>query len=626
MIRISEVLLSFVLNSAWQIVPIAAVAAVGARLLKNAPARFRHALWIAALIMNASVPVLTVVSATAWVSNISVATPDSGSAPVGSAVTVAEPPANLSGEAASSAHLVSRRPVVNAPANTLSFLAIAYLLFIAYRLARLVRLWRRKEALRRSVSPIELTPDLEATIRRCRSAFQLSNVRLGCSRAIMLPATLGARRPLIVLPGDYASEMNEEALLSIVGHEMAHVARRDYVTNMICELISLPVSFHPVTYLIKAQIGRTRELACDELVTARVLGREAYARALVRVANISSTPTQDFVLSIFDGNILEERIMKLTQPRRWLRSPTARAILCAGLAALCLSALAISTISFELRTQAAAHATEFLAMVSAAEPASPQATLEMAPTVKTQTASPQSSSSADELARAACAAGRRNDLEMIPKLIEMLGDDRKTELIQCWADGSWNPALNSFKQPSPGEQAAIALASMGRPAFEPLARQLSNSNTVVRRNAAWAIGELHNMRTRERIGAVPQLISLLGDADEWVRMAAARALGELRDERAGDQLIARLGDSDWRVRELAAWALSEMKDKRAVTALCNVLLSDRQVEVRRMAAEALGEIRSADAIPSLRQALNDSETRVRAKSGWAIAEIEDHDG
>jgi HEAT repeat protein len=65
-----------------------------------------------------------------------------------------------------------------------------------------------------------------------------------------------------------------------------------------------------------------------------------------------------------------------------------------------------------------------------------------------------------------------------------------------------------------------------------------------------------------------------------------------------------------------------MKDDRAVTALCNVLLSDVRVEVRSGAAEALGEIRSADALPALKQALNDRESGVSAKAAWAISEIE----
>jgi HEAT repeat protein len=163
---------------------------------------------------------------------------------------------------------------------------------------------------------------------------------------------------------------------------------------------------------------------------------------------------------------------------------------------------------------------------------------------------------------------------------------------------------------------------MGPAAFRALTNELNNPSATTRRNAAWAIGELTNMVPGERAPAVPQLITLLGDSDEWVRMAAARALGELRDERALTKLVATLSDDDWRVRELVVWALSEMKDARAVTALCNVLLSDVRVEVRRGAAEALGEIASAEALPALRQALNDREAGVSAKAAWAISEIE----
>src|SRR6185503_9257526 len=243
---------------------------------------------------------------------------------------------------------------------------------------------------------------------------------------------------------------------------------------------------------------------------------------------------------------------------------------------------------------------------------------------RTPTANRSQSSTPQELAQAACDAGRKRDVQAIPSLVAMLGDDRPIEPIACYTTGKWTPALDTFKRPSPGEQAALALASMGRAALAALINELDNPSATIRRNAAWAIGELTNMPPGERATAVPQLITLLRDSDAWVRMAAARAIGEVRDPRASETLIVTLSDADWRVRRLAAWALNEMKEELAVPALCNLLLGDSRAEVRSAAAEALGEIASAEALPSLKHALNDVEPGVRAKATWAISEIEDN--
>jgi HEAT repeat protein len=326
------------------------------------------------------------------------------------------------------------------------------------------------------------------------------------------------------------------------------------------------------------------------------------------------------MLSIFDGKLLEERIVRLMRSKQHIGARFARALMFAAMAVLCLSALSLSMFGVELQTQVRAAVTQSILTSTAAAVQE-----RVGPTVAAREArnEPQTSRTPqDERAISACNAAKSGDTEAIPLLIAMLGDDSKSQLVKCWDTGRWSPALETFKHPSPGEQAALALASFGRPAFAPLTNELDSPNATVRRNAAWAIGELTNMVPGERANAVPQLITLLADSDEWVRMAAARALGELRDQRALSKLVGTLSDDDWRVRELAVWALSEMKDARAVTALCNVLLSDVRVEVRRGAAEALGEISSADALPVLRQALNDKEPSVSAKAAWAISEIE----
>ena len=104
-------------------------------------------------------------------------------------------------------------------------------------------------------------------------------------------------------------------------------------------------------------------------------------------------------------------------------------------------------------------------------------------------------------------------------------------------------------------------------------------------------------------------------------MAAARALGELHDQRAVAQLVATLSDDNWRVRELVVWALSEMKDARAVTALCEFfsrILAPKFVVVRpkpRRDPECRSSSRS-------QASTERSEPGVSAKAAWAISEIE----
>ncbi|MFN2481253.1 MAG: M56 family metallopeptidase, partial [Pyrinomonadaceae bacterium] len=532
-----------------------------------------------------------------------------------------------------------RQTLTSAPALPLA-LAACYLLFLLFRVAALWRAWRRTERLRRSARALEVSSRLGAVAERCRAAFGLRRIEIRCSAEATAPAALGALAPMIILPASIFDAEASETLASVVGHEAAHVARRDFALNLAYEFFLLPISFHPLARLIKRQVDRTRELACDELVAARVVAPDTYARSLVRVAGALVSPSDHaFTLGVFDADILEERIMRLTRNTRRTNARAARLLALAALSTLCLSCLAISTFSFDLRTASAPAAAQEPAVkrqegetAPDKRPSEQESTEGRARVRREERANREegarslSSEDAQSRADAACEAGRARAVEQTPALVSMLADEASVRLIHCWEGGGWSPALDTFKQPTPGEQAAIALASFGKQSLEPLKNSLGDARPAVRRNAAWAIGELTNMREGERAEAVPQLIPLLSDSDEWVRMAAARSLGEIGDRRAADKLIAALADGAWRARRVAAWALSELKDERAVDVLCRVLVSDAQAEVRQTAATALGEIKSQRALAHLRQALNDAEPRVRERAGWAISEIEDSDG
>ena len=623
MIRAGEFVLSFLLNSLWQIPAICMVTFASAYLLRNCAAQYRHVLWIVALALCLIAPL---VSAAGF--RPAFPSGNEASTSVASRPVAAEPQASNTGEmpALNRSANKNRQIEFNATPKLIQLAVVGYALFILLCSVRLARQWITNERLKASVTDVGLPIRVETTAMYCRRLFQLKHVNVVRSNTARVPCTLGVRRPLIVLPDSFCDNANDETLLSVIAHEMTHVQRRDFLTKLICECISLPISFHPFNAFIKRQIERERELACDELVTRRAVVRETYARSLLTAADLAIVGARyGTALSIFDGMTLEKRIKQLVENRVPLSRRTARRITISVISVVCLSTLAMSAFAFELRAKLNTLSPIIPAVVS-------EQPLRLDPSAvdtgrgEQQLRKELEAPNPQERARAACAAGRKRDLEAIPTLIGMLSDDTKTESLRCWEGGRWTPALDTFKHASPGEEAALALASMGRAAFPSLVNQLDNSNATARRNAAWAIGELTNMLPAERTGATTGLVALLNDADAWVRMASARALGELRDQRATESLIGTLLDSNWQVRQMAAWALSELKDDRAVNALGSALLSDSRPEVRRVAAEALGEIRSAEALPFLRQAANDSEASVSAKAHWAIAEIEGTDG
>src|ERR1044072_5087957 len=123
MLRTSEFILNFILNSCWQIAVIFAITALAAWLLRNGPARYRHALWIVALTAGVVVP--------AWASNVSVSAP-SRPIPVNAEDPVVD-------------HIGSpRRKTVTTSTSSVLILSFAYMLFICGRAIRLARFWARK--------------------------------------------------------------------------------------------------------------------------------------------------------------------------------------------------------------------------------------------------------------------------------------------------------------------------------------------------------------------------------------------------------------------------------------------------------------------------------------------------
>ena len=142
-------------------------------------------------------------------------------------------------------------------------------------------------------------------------------VALLASTAIDDPVTVGVFHPVILLPSKVLPDLGEQDLSAVLAHEYGHIRRRDFPVHFLCELISLPVAWHPGIRYLMSKISQTRELACDDYAAVRLGKRRLYARTLLRLASLClHAPRGNAVgLGIFDGENLETRIMMLTEKR-----------------------------------------------------------------------------------------------------------------------------------------------------------------------------------------------------------------------------------------------------------------------------------------------------------------------
>jgi tetratricopeptide (TPR) repeat protein len=225
----------------------------------------------------------------------------------------------------------------------------AYLAFLLYRLIGLARgAWRTARICRTATAA---GPDRSAVWERCRAAFGVSDVELRWSAHIAGPVT-AAR--MVILPIGMA-DASDEVLATAIGHEMAHIARRDFPLHVLLEVIALPIAFQPAAIWLRREIDRMRELACDELVTARLLEPEVYAHSIVRIAaEMAGAPRPGYTLGVFDGDILEERIRRLLD-RRVANLAQARVLLAAGIGSLAVCVVIASGLAVSARAQGPAQ-------------------------------------------------------------------------------------------------------------------------------------------------------------------------------------------------------------------------------------------------------------------------------
>ena len=131
----------------------------------------------------------------------------------------------------------------------------------------------------------------QLTTRSCSPSWRSCKRRIGCRRDVTLcesttigtPATIGWRRPLVLLPADWR-EWNATDRRAVIAHELAHVARGDYLSGVVARLTTALHFYHPLAHWLARRMRFEQELAADACGVACSGGKESYVVALARMA------------------------------------------------------------------------------------------------------------------------------------------------------------------------------------------------------------------------------------------------------------------------------------------------------------------------------------------------------
>ncbi len=157
------------------------------------------------------------------------------------------------------------------------------------------------------------------------------------SGEIGIPFTRGVFRPAIFLP-DVAHEWTRERLEFVLAHELAHVRRHDYLTQIPAQIVCALFWFHPLVWFAAFQMRKERERACDDMVLN--LGHPAadYAEFLVMLGRSLRrlTPAWSTSIAMAQSSQLEVRMKALLDPKLNRKPLAASRVLFAAVIAIAL--------------------------------------------------------------------------------------------------------------------------------------------------------------------------------------------------------------------------------------------------------------------------------------------------
>ncbi len=120
--------------------------------------------------------------------------------------------------------------------------------------------------------------DLAGTAQRLPAGTRILE-----SADVLVPLTIGYRRPAVVLPADWKT-WSDGSLVMVLAHETEHVRRGDTWVALLAAWSCVVYWFHPAAWLVRRRLAGLAELVCDDAVIRVTGSRNEYAENLLEMA------------------------------------------------------------------------------------------------------------------------------------------------------------------------------------------------------------------------------------------------------------------------------------------------------------------------------------------------------
>ncbi len=138
-------------------------------------------------------------------------------------------------------------------------------------------------------------------------------IALQASALVKVPMVVGWLKPVVLMPIAAINNLSTQQVEAILAHELSHIARHDFVLNILQSIVEALFYFNPAVWWVSARIRTERENCCDDMAVALCGNSIAYAKALVSLQEMHQARPVLAMSFSKNKNQLLHRIQRILQ-------------------------------------------------------------------------------------------------------------------------------------------------------------------------------------------------------------------------------------------------------------------------------------------------------------------------